>query len=102
MLSTYDGTSWSAPSFVDNNPVVDEANPSNSFTRGHQFMPQVTFNGGRLTIVYYDLRLDHTLGLFNPVPGYPKPTRSAASSSRRGRRAPRARRRRRRAPARRS
>jgi streptogramin lyase len=73
MLSTYDGTSWSAPSFVDDNPVVDEANPSNSFTRGHEFMPQVTFNNGRLTVVYYDLHLDHTLGLFDAVPGYPKP-----------------------------
>ncbi|HEY7113583.1 MAG TPA: hypothetical protein VIA45_11685, partial [Thermoanaerobaculia bacterium] len=73
MLSTYDGTSWSTPTFVDDGAVVDEANPNNSFSRGHQFMPQVTFNGGRITVVYYDLRLDHTLGLFDAVPGYPKP-----------------------------
>ncbi len=77
MLSTLEGSVpgavWSTPSFVDNAAVVDDT--GHSFSRGHQFMPQATFNGGRLTIIYYDLRLDHTLGLFDPVkvPGFPKP-----------------------------
>ncbi len=71
MLSSFDGTSWSAPSRVDDSPVVDDT--GHAFSRGHQFMPQATFNGGRLTIVYYDLRLDHTLGLFDAVTGFPKP-----------------------------
>jgi len=48
-----DGVNWSVSDFVDNSPVVDEALPTgNSFTRGHQIMPQMLFNGGRLTIIY--------------------------------------------------
>src|SRR5262249_7491421 len=38
----------------------------NNFNRGHQFMPQLTFASGRLMLVYYDQRLDHTLSLFQP------------------------------------
>ena len=39
--------------------------------RGHQFMPQLTFSQGRLMLLYYDQRLDHTLGLAFPTEGFP-------------------------------
>jgi hypothetical protein len=60
--------------FIDNGPLIDEALPtSNTYTQGHQFMPQVIVNAGRLTAIYYDVHLDHTLGLFKPVPDSPSP-----------------------------
>ena len=35
-------------------------------------MPQLTFSQGRLMVLYYDQRLDHTLGLFTPnIPSLP-------------------------------
>ncbi|MEO8432974.1 MAG: kelch repeat-containing protein [Acidobacteriota bacterium] len=72
MLSTStDGVSWSVPAYVDNNPIADDT--GNLFMRGHQFMPQITFNGGRLSVLFYDMRLDHTLGTFTPVATFPSP-----------------------------
>ncbi len=72
MLSTStDGGSWSVPTYVDNNAVVDDT--GHLFPRGHQFMPQITFNGGRLSVIFYDMRLDHTIGVFTPVPSFPNP-----------------------------
>ncbi len=59
------GKSWSGPVPVDAGPLVDDE--GGSFSRGHQFMPQMTFAAGRLMVLYYDQRLDHTLGLFTPV-----------------------------------
>ncbi|HEY4229385.1 MAG TPA: hypothetical protein VGO79_04390, partial [Thermoanaerobaculia bacterium] len=54
-----DGSTWSAPAPVDASAIVDDyANP---FSRGNQFMPQLTSVAGRLLLVYYDQRLDHTL-----------------------------------------
>jgi hypothetical protein len=47
------GDNWSAPAVVD---------PTNA--RGHQLMPALTFAEGKLMLVYYDLREDHTLGIF--------------------------------------
>ena len=65
MISTSrDGTTWSAPIPVDNNPITDDV--GDQFTRGHQLMPAMTFTGGKLMLVYYDLRLDHTTGRFTP------------------------------------
>ena len=65
VLSTStDGASWSAPVKVGNAPITDGS--GNSFSRGHQFMPQLTFVAGRLVLVYYDQRLDHTLGFHIP------------------------------------
>jgi hypothetical protein len=58
------GQSWSAPVPVDNAPLMDDG--INLFARGHQFMPQLAFAAGRLMVVYYDQRLDHTLSLFKP------------------------------------
>lgn len=46
------------------NPFTNLANPS----RGHQIMPTLTFNAGKLMLAYYDLRQDHTLGIFTLTP----------------------------------
>ncbi|HVQ30321.1 MAG TPA: pentapeptide repeat-containing protein, partial [Vicinamibacteria bacterium] len=62
--SSNDGTNWSVPTDVDGGAVVDEF--GTSFARGHQFMPQMTFSAGKLMLLYYDQRLDHTVGLFEP------------------------------------
>ena len=64
MSTSTDGSNWSAPFPVENTPIVDDF--SASFSPGHQFMPSLTFAQGRLMVLYYDHRLDHTLGLFYP------------------------------------
>jgi putative Ig domain-containing protein len=46
------------------NPFTNLADPS----RGHQIMPTLSFNAGKLMLVYYDLRQDHSLGVFNLSP----------------------------------
>jgi uncharacterized protein YjbI with pentapeptide repeats len=38
----------------------------NSLERGNQFMPSLTFSEGKLMALYYDQRLDHTVGEFTP------------------------------------
>src|SRR6266478_1228575 len=65
------GASWSTPVPVDN-PAIDPVN--NPFGRGHQIMPALTFAAGKLSLLYYDLRLDHTLGLFSPLLSQGQPT----------------------------
>jgi hypothetical protein len=66
VLSTSaDGAAWSAPTPVDAVPISDDFGAS--LTRGHQFMPQLTFVAGRLVFVYYDQRLDHTVGFHIPT-----------------------------------
>ncbi len=69
MSVSADGVNWpSAGTPVDlglvtddlGNPFTNLSNPS----RGHQIMPTLSFNAGKLTLAYYDLRQDHTLGLF--------------------------------------
>ena len=52
------GTVWSAPVPVDNVAA-----------RGHQIMPALSFAGGKLALVYYDLREDTTDGIFTPLGG---------------------------------
>ena len=64
MSTSTDGSSWSAPVKVGDTAITDDFN--NSFNRGHQFMPQLTFVAGRLVLVYYDQRLDHTVGFHIP------------------------------------
>jgi alpha-tubulin suppressor-like RCC1 family protein len=54
---------------IDDDPLRDDAN--GFFKRGHQFMPQLTFAGGKLLALYYDMRLDHSYGTF--APGTPLP-----------------------------
>ena len=65
MSTSLDGVNWTTPFPVDNHPVSDDF--SDSFTRGNQFMPALTFAGGKLMVLYYDLHLDHTLGSFSPA-----------------------------------
>jgi alpha-tubulin suppressor-like RCC1 family protein/fibronectin type 3 domain-containing protein len=61
-----DGIHFSAPMAVNNNPLTDADYPpdGDSFSRGHQFMPAMTFAGGKLVMTYYDLRLDGTTGVY--------------------------------------
>lgn len=65
MSTSLDGVNWTTPFRVDNGAVADDF--SGSFTRGNQFMPALTFAGGKLMVLYYDLHLDHTLGSFSPA-----------------------------------
>jgi len=62
-----DGTHWTPAIMVDNLPK----NASNPSGRGHQIMPAMTFANGRLTLLYYDLRLDHYAGIYTPNPASP-------------------------------
>jgi hypothetical protein len=59
LINSADGlTGWSSPLPV----APPQAGTSNG--RGHQFMPAMTFSSGRLTLVWYDLRDDHTIAGF--------------------------------------
>ena len=58
-----DGTHWTPAIMVDNPSKNAQSDPSG---RGHQIMPAMTFANGRLTILYYDLRLDHYEGVYTP------------------------------------
>jgi hypothetical protein len=60
ITSTDGGTTWSAPRQVDQSP-----------DRGHQFMPTMIFNAGKLSLVWYDLRLDHTVGTYTKSLNFP-------------------------------
>jgi len=53
MVHSPDGVSWSGPI------VVDPA-----YSRGHQFMPTITYTGGKVVVAFYDLRDDSTIGVF--------------------------------------
>ncbi|MBZ5579847.1 MAG: putative Ig domain-containing protein [Acidobacteriia bacterium] len=56
--TSLDGQAWTAPSPADNQS-----------SRGHQFMPALTFAAGQLMLIYYDLRDDSTEGVFAPLGG---------------------------------
>jgi hypothetical protein len=58
------GATWSTPAPVDSAPLSDDF--GGVFSRGHQFMPELTSVAGRLLAIYYDQRLDHTLGFHIP------------------------------------
>ncbi|MGC1617315.1 MAG: kelch repeat-containing protein, partial [Candidatus Acidiferrum sp.] len=60
-----DGTHWTPAIMVDNPAQNAQTNPSG---RGHQIMPAMTFANGRLTLLYYDLRLDHYADYYTPNP----------------------------------
>src|SRR5207237_10418492 len=64
MTSSADFVTWTTPAAVDNANLSDDAGVI--FSRGHQFMPALTFSDGRLMLLYYDERFDHTIGLFTP------------------------------------
>jgi hypothetical protein len=67
------GTSWS----LNPNPI--DVPPG----RGHQFMPSMTFAAGKVTIAWYDLRQDHTIGTYvptNPFTGFYNEMRTAVGN----------------------
>jgi hypothetical protein len=66
------GATWTEPRPVDNGPLRDDF--GGSFDRGHQLMPQMTASAGRLMILYYDTRLDHTRGVLTSDPGPADPS----------------------------
>jgi Putative Ig domain len=53
--SSNNGLTWNTPVAID---------PSSA--RGHQIMPAMSFAAGKLMVVFYDLREDHTIGIFTP------------------------------------
>ncbi len=63
-----DGTHWTPAFMVDNPGTNSQTNPSG---RGHQIMPAITFANGRLTLLYYDLRLDHYENVYTSTPKSP-------------------------------
>jgi len=72
LASSPDCVRWVPPFPIDNGPVLDDA--GHSLSSGHQFMPQLTFSGGKLEALYYDLRFeDHTIGTFDAVSTFPLP-----------------------------
>jgi hypothetical protein len=58
------GITLPTPFPVDNGPITDDA--GNMFTQGHQWAPSMSYIEGKLSLVYYDQRLDHTLGQDQP------------------------------------
>ena len=71
MATSMDGVNWSAPFAIDNGPLVENGQPvldstGNPLARGHQTMPQISIAGSKLFVLYYDLREDHTTGLYLP------------------------------------
>jgi hypothetical protein len=56
---------WTTPVLADPAPLTDDV--GNTFTRGHQYMPSLTFGQGRLMLLYYDTRLDHTVRYYRPL-----------------------------------
>jgi len=58
-----DGLHWTPGIMVDNPAANAQTNPSG---RGHQIMPAIAYANGRLTLLYYDLRLDHYQDFYTP------------------------------------
>jgi hypothetical protein len=63
MATSTNGSTWSAP-----RPIADETAVDNQPVPGHQIMPTLTVGGGRLVLVYYDLR-DDVSQTFSPFAG---------------------------------
>lgn len=55
VTTSTDGSAWTTPAAAD---------PSTA--RGHQIMPALSFAAGKLMLAFYDLREDHTIGIFTP------------------------------------
>lgn len=64
LMISSSGITLPTPFPVDNGAITDDA--GNAFTQGHQWAPSMTFIEGKLMLVYYDQRLDHTLGQDQP------------------------------------
>jgi Putative Ig domain len=78
LTSSADGITWTPPSVIDDGPMADSANPDSlyanfnadpslSYDRGHQFMPALIFGQGKLMLLYYDQRFDHTLAEYTQL-----------------------------------
>jgi uncharacterized protein YjbI with pentapeptide repeats len=63
------GISWSAPAAIDSYPGA-----------GHQIMPALAFAGGKVALVYYDLREDRSLGFDDLVVEYGQAALTACMS----------------------
>ena len=66
--TSLDGVTWPADTAkvaVDADPLSDDL-CHGCYADGHQFMPSLTFTEGRLMVLYYDQRLDQTLGRLKP------------------------------------
>ena len=56
-----------SPFVVDNGAITNDIGGTFPLlTNGFQVMPAMTFNQGKLMLIYYDLRQDHTTGAFTP------------------------------------
>ncbi len=65
-----DGIHWSTPPvYVDSTPLKDDF--GSDLRRGPPVHALADVLGGRLMVLYYDQRLDHTLGYFTPNTGNP-------------------------------
>jgi hypothetical protein len=58
---------WSLPKAVDDHPTMVGDDAGNVFSSGHQVMPALTFGQGKLMLVYYDTRFDHTRRYYEPL-----------------------------------
>ena len=55
------------PFLVDGGAITNDVGGMfTSLTSGFQIMPAMTFNQGKLMVLYYDLRQDHTIGELTP------------------------------------
>jgi hypothetical protein len=63
------GNTWSSPAGVDNGLITDDlGNPFQNLSgRGHQLMPSLSFSAGQITLIHFDTRQDHTMGVFTPT-----------------------------------
>jgi Putative Ig domain/Kelch motif/Galactose oxidase, central domain len=64
LMITPTGIVLPSPFPVDNGPITDDS--GQAFDRGHQYGPSMTFIEGKLMLIYYDQRLDHTVGSDQP------------------------------------
>ncbi len=55
---------WQPLQMVDDATLADDVR--SIFARGHQVMPSLMFSQGKLVLVYYDTRLDHTRRYYRP------------------------------------
>lgn len=68
-ISADGGNTWTNATPIDIGPVNGDNGTqfTNLSGRGHQIMPTMSFNAGKLSLAYYDLRQDHTVGVFSPT-----------------------------------
>ena len=66
-MFTSSGFKPPTPFVVDNGAITNDIGGTFPvLTSGFQLMPAMTFNQGKLMLIYYDLRQDHTTGDFTP------------------------------------